>query len=307
MPGGPRLDYVALVRVGILILPEHRWQQAAPRWRAAEEYGFDHAWTYDHLGWRTLVDGPWFDAVPTLTAAATGTERIRLGTFVASPNFRHPVAFARSLLSLDDVSGGRFVLGVGAGGVRGYDNLVLGGQELPPKVRVDRFTEFLELTDALLTGERTSYAGRYYTAVEARSAPGCVQRPRLPFLVAANGPRSMRLAARFGQGWAVTGAPHRDDVDLWWRTVAERAERFDEILAEHGRDRADVDRFVSLDSSGIYSLVSVEAFREALGRAGELGFTDVVVHWPRPDGVFAGSESVLERVAAEVLPTAGEV
>jgi alkanesulfonate monooxygenase SsuD/methylene tetrahydromethanopterin reductase-like flavin-dependent oxidoreductase (luciferase family) len=295
------------VRVGIVILPEHRWQQAAPRWRAAEEYGFAHAWTYDHLGWRTLVDGPWFDAVPTLTAAATVTGRIRLGTFVASPNFRHPVSFARSLLSLDDISGGRFVLGVGAGTIRGYDNLVLGGQELPPKVRVDRFAEFVELTDALLTGERTSYAGTYFTAVEARSAPGCVQRPRVPFVVAANGPRSMGLAARFGQGWVTTGAPHTGDVAGWWRAVAERAERFDEVLAAHGRDRAAVDRFVSVDSSGVYSLVSVEAFRDALGRASELGFTDVVVHWPRPDGVFAGNESVLERVAAEVLPTLGRV
>jgi alkanesulfonate monooxygenase SsuD/methylene tetrahydromethanopterin reductase-like flavin-dependent oxidoreductase (luciferase family) len=293
---------VRIVRVGIVILPEHRWQQAAPRWRAAEEYGFDHAWTYDHLGWRTLVDGPWFDAVPTLTAAATVTERIRLGTFVASPNFRHPVSFARSLLSLDDVSGGRFVLGVGAGGLGGYDNVVLGGAEPAPGVRVDRFTEFLELTDALLTGERTSYAGRFYTAVEARNAPGCVQRPRIPFLVAANGLRSMRLAARYGQAWVTTGAPHTDDPAGWWRAVAERAERFEQVLAERGRDRADVDRFVSVDSSGVYSLASVEAFRDALGRAGELGFTDVVVHWPRPDGPFAGSEAVLERVAADVLP-----
>ncbi len=154
----------------------------------------------------------------------------------------------------------------------------------------------------MLTRERTDYRGRYYTAVQARSAPGCVQRPRVPFVVAANGPRSMRLAARFGQGWAVTGAPHRDEPQAWWRTVAERAERFDGMLAEHGRDAASVDRFVSADSSGIYSLVSVTAFEDAAGRAAELGFTDLVAHWPRPDGVFAGSEAVLERVA-EVLPT----
>src|SRR2546430_17583604 len=133
----PPHTYCAGVRVGIVILPEHRWQRAAPRWRAAEEYGFAHAWTYDHLGWRTLVDGPWFDAVPTLTAAALVTERIRLGTFVASPNFRHPVSFARALLSLDDITDGRFVLGLGAGPIAGYDNVVLGGDELPPQVRGD--------------------------------------------------------------------------------------------------------------------------------------------------------------------------
>lgn len=95
----------------------------------AEEYGFHHAWTYDHLGWRSLVDKPWFDAVPTLTAAATVTSKIRLGTLVASPNFRHPAHFARELTALDDVSDGRFSVGLGAGGV-GFDATVLGAAGL---------------------------------------------------------------------------------------------------------------------------------------------------------------------------------
>src|SRR3954454_24713084 len=110
------------MRIGIVILPDQRWSVAGRRWQRAEQDGFDHAWTYDHIGWRSLVDGPWFDAVPTLTAAAMVTRRIRLGTLVASPNFRHPVPFARSLLALDDVSNGRMVLGVGSGGLAGYDN-----------------------------------------------------------------------------------------------------------------------------------------------------------------------------------------
>src|SRR3954470_2577398 len=113
------------MRIGIVILPDQRWSVAGRRWQRAEEYGFDHAWTYDHLGWRDLVDGPWFDAVPTLTAAATVTSRIRLGTHVASANFRHPAVFAREVTALDDISGGRFVLGVGAGG-QGFDAAVLG-------------------------------------------------------------------------------------------------------------------------------------------------------------------------------------
>src|SRR5262250_2979359 len=115
------------MRFGLVILADQRWQQAARRWRLAEDYGFDHAWTYDHLGWRTLVDGPWFDAVPTLAAAATVTRRIPLGTLVASPNFRHPVSFARQLTALDDISGGRFLLGIGAGaGGTSFDAKVLG-------------------------------------------------------------------------------------------------------------------------------------------------------------------------------------
>jgi alkanesulfonate monooxygenase SsuD/methylene tetrahydromethanopterin reductase-like flavin-dependent oxidoreductase (luciferase family) len=288
------------MRVGIIILPEHRWILAEPKWRAAETYGFDHAWTYDHVGWRSLVDGPWFDSVPTLTAAAMVTRRIRLGTMVASPNFRHPVPFARSLLALDDVSGGRFTLGVGAGGIAGYDNEVLGGAALRPGPRVDRFAEFLTQLDSLLTNERTTIRGEYFSSVDARSAPGCVQHPRLPFVVAANGRRSMALAARFGQGWVTSGRKedHADETgEAWWRGVADLAKRFDE---EVDGDPA-VRRYLTVDAGPAYSLSSLEYFREALGRAEEAGFTDLVVHWPRPDGVYAGRMSVLEKVAAEVL------
>src|SRR6185312_13272512 len=117
------------MRVGIIILPDQRWSEASRRWRLAEEYGFDSAWTYDHLGWRDLVDGPWFDAVPVLTAAALATSRIRLGTMVASPNFRHPVHFAREVIALDDIAGGRLTLGLGAGGL-GFDAAVLGRPDL---------------------------------------------------------------------------------------------------------------------------------------------------------------------------------
>ncbi|MGQ0839656.1 LLM class flavin-dependent oxidoreductase [Actinokineospora sp.] len=295
------------MRVGIVILPEHRWWAAEPRWRGAETYGFDHVWTYDHLGWRTLVDGPWFDAVPTLTAAAMVTSTIRLGTFVVSPHFRHPVPFARQLLALDDISDGRFMLGLGSGasGAGGYDRTVMGGPEVTPRQVSDRFAEFVELTDSLLVRPRTDHSGEYYQAVAARNAPGCVQRPRLPFLVAANGPKAMRVAARFGQGWVTTGRPGADSVAAWWRNVAECADRFDEVLAAHGRDRSTVDRYVSVDASPLFALESVGAFREHLGRAAELGFTDVVTHWPRADGPYAGRETVLEEVAADVLPLLG--
>lgn len=291
---------MAIVRVGIVILPDQRWAQAKRRWHRAEEYGFDHAWTYDHLGWRDLVDGPWFDAVPTLTAAATVTSRIRLGTLVASPNFRHPVHFAREVTALDDICDGRLLLGVGAGGL-GFDAAVLGAPELSPRARVDRFGEFLDLLDRLLRTDRVTWRGDHYAAVDARSTPGCVQPPRVPFVVAANGPRSMRLAARFGQGWVTTGV-RTDDLDAWWRAVAESARRFEDALAAGGRDPASVDRYLSLDAAPVFSLASASVFADAVGRAGELGFTDVVSHWPRPSGWYAGDEAVLDAVATDVLP-----
>ncbi|AGZ44625.1 LLM class flavin-dependent oxidoreductase [Actinoplanes friuliensis] len=281
------------MRIGIVILPDERWSVAGRRWRRAEEYGFDHAWTYDHLGWRDLVDGPWFDAVPTLTAAAMVTRRIRLGTFVASPNFRHPVHFTREITALDDISEGRLLLGVGAGGT-GFDSAVLGQPELTPRRRVDRFTEFLTVLDLLMRNDRADFEGEFYRAVDARSIPGPVQRPRPPFVVAANGPRALRLAARFGDGWVTTGAQAVDDEEAWWRSVAEVSERFGEAEAQAGRK---LDRYLNLDSSPVLSLSSPDAFTDAVGRAARLGFTDVMTHWPRATSWYAGDEKVLETIA----------
>ncbi|MEC3980550.1 LLM class flavin-dependent oxidoreductase [Amycolatopsis sp. H20-H5] len=291
------------MRAGIVILPEDRWWAAEPKWKAAEEYGFDHAWTYDHLGWRNLVDGPWFSAVPTLTAAAMVTSKIRLGTFVASPVARHPVPFMRELNTLDDISDGRFILGVGAGvDHEHYDAEVLDGPALSVKQRMARFTEFIEALDGLLMTDKFDFQGEYYRAKGARNLPGTVQRPRLPFVVAANAPRSMTLAARFGAGWVTTGRKS-ETMDEWWRGIAELVEIFGERLAETGREPTSIHRYLSLDSGPVFSLSSVDAFADAVGRAGELGFTDVVSHWPRSGEPYEGHEAVLEKVAHEVLPT----
>jgi alkanesulfonate monooxygenase SsuD/methylene tetrahydromethanopterin reductase-like flavin-dependent oxidoreductase (luciferase family) len=291
-----------LVRFGLIILPDQRWRQSVRRWRLAEDYGFDHAWTYDHLGWRSLVDGPWFDAVPTLTAAASATERIRLGTMVASPNFRHPVSFMRQLTALDDISDGRVLLGLGAGaGGSSFDTKVLGERPLTPRQRVDRFGEFAELLDLLLRTDHVTWSGHYYRAVDARNQPGCVQLPRIPFVLAADGPRSIAIAARLGDGWVTTGGGSADGLAEWWRRVGDGIARFAGALTEAGRDPASVPKYLSVDASGVFALRSAAYFAEVAGQAAELGFTDVITHYPRPGDPYAGSESVLEAVAADVL------
>lgn len=288
----------------MIILPQLRWAEQASLWRRTEAYGFDHAWTYDHLTWDPLAGEPWGATVPTLAAAALVTERIPLGTWVASPNYRHPVPFARELAGLDDISGGRAVLGIGAGGI-GADAVVLGEDVLPPADRAARLEEFVTLLDLVLTHGSTTWQGRFYTAREAATTLPCLQRPRLPFVVAANGPRMMRLAARFGRGWATTGDPAvrgTADDEEWWAGVARLSERFDRVLAEEGRDPASVDRMLSVDAAATFALVSADHFARVVERSAALGFTDVVPHWPIPGGrVYAGEESVLDEVAA-MLP-----
>ena len=292
------------MRFGIVILPQYEWPEAARLWRRAEELGFDHAWTYDHLSWRGLAGERWHATIPTLTAAAMVTERIRLGTFVASPNYRHPVPFAKDVATVDQVSGGRFILGLGSGGT-GFDAHVIGQGELTPRERFDRFEEFAEILDRLLrfergSGEGISYEGNEFAAIAARMVGTPAQEPRMPFLMAANGPRALRLAVRLGEGWATTGPQAYSDAS-WWAGVAELAARLDDACAAEGRDPATIGRTLSLDSEeGRYSLASVGAFEDAVGRAAALGFTDVISHWPREHGLYEGSEAVLEEIAGRL-------
>ena len=159
------------MRLSTVILPVYRWAEGKRVWRRAEELGFHTGFTYDHLSWRSFRDRPWFGAIPTLTAAATATERLRIGTMVTSPNFRHPVTLAKELMTLDDISDGRLTVGIGAGGV-GFDASVLGGPEWSSTERADRLGEFVPLLDRLLTQASTTIAGSHYSAREARMVPG---------------------------------------------------------------------------------------------------------------------------------------
>ncbi|MGS2589048.1 LLM class flavin-dependent oxidoreductase [Streptomyces hebeiensis] len=297
-------------RLSTVILPVDRWHEGGrAKWRRAEELGFHTAYTYDHLTWRSFREGPWFGALPTLTAAATATDRLRLGTLVTSPNFRHPVTLAKELISLDDISGGRITLGVGAGG-NGFDATALGQEAWTPRERADRFAEFVPLLDRLLTEGAVTHRGTHYSADEARNIPGCVQRPRVPFAVAATGPRGLRLAARHGQAWVTTGDPSLYEEGTPEQSIeALRGQigKLDKACTDIGRDVAEMDKILltgfTPERSGL--LESVDAFVDFAGRHQEIGFTEIVLHWPIPDSDFAADQSVFESIAAEAAAQLG--
>jgi alkanesulfonate monooxygenase SsuD/methylene tetrahydromethanopterin reductase-like flavin-dependent oxidoreductase (luciferase family) len=260
--------------------------------------GFDHAWTYDHIAWRSFRDETWFGAIPTLTAAAMVTSRIRLGTLVASPNFRHPVPFAKELVALDDISDGRITVGVGAGG-GGWDATALGQAAWSPGERVGRFAEFVKLLDLALREPAASYQGVYYSAEEARTYPGCVQKPRVPFAIAATGQQGMRLAATYGQIWVTNGDRTIErimDAEEGAEVVREQMARLDTICEEIGRDPATLGRLVLSGPRLDGGLASVEAFRDTIGRYEEIGVTDFVVHWPRPVEPYSADLATFERI-----------
>ena len=290
------LDLV--IKVGVALLPEIDPAQDR-RWSRVEEYGYAHAWSLDHLAWRAFVDSVWHATVPVLAAAALTTSRLILGTFVASPNFRHPVPFAKELMTLDVMSGGRMLIGVGAGGP-GFDATVLGGPPLSGRERANRFEEFVILLDLLLRQRSTTWSGDWFAAVEARTIPGPVQRPRPPLVVAGNGPRGMRLALRIGEGWVTNGVAEPPGAgqggEAWWNGVAEAARRLDDAAGDEGTP-AGLRRVLDM-AFGMGAPRSLEQMRDHLGHAEALGFTDVVIAWPRDSEPLRGSESVLEQLGA---------
>src|SRR5699024_605977 len=233
---------------------------------------------------------PWHSTVATLTAAALVTERIGLGTLVSSPNFRHPLALARDAVTLQDISDGRLLLGVGAGG--DLDAGLL-GESLTRGQRSRRFREFVPLLARCLREAPVDHTGEFYTTVDARN----LTPTSTPLIVAAEGPRAMALAVQYAEGWVTTGPEggpweQRDAVEQWWAGVADQARRFSAAAA--AVDRTGLDRYLTLDASGPAALRSVGFLTDQVGRAQELGFTDVIVHWPRPQAPYAADLQVLE-------------
>jgi len=289
------------MRVSTVILPIYPWREGRDVWQSADELGFHAAYTYDHLSWRTFRDGPWFGAVPTLAAAAAITDRVRLGTLVSSPNFREPVTFAKDVMTLDDLSGGRVTIGLGAG-TTGFDATVLGGDPWSPGERADRLRDFTVLLDRLLTEPTVTHDDGHYRAHEARTIPGPVQSPRVPFAIAATGPRGLRLAARHGQAWVTTGAGHLGDdatPEHSRAAVRDQVERLEATCRDVGRDPASVERIFLTGFTPDPVLESVDAFVETARAYEAVGITEIVLHRPIPGTQFAADQAVFERIATD--------
>ncbi len=291
------------MRLSTLILPCGRWATMGPKWRRAEELGFHAAYTYDHLAWGRLEDGPWFGAVPTLAGAALATSTMRLGTMVTSPNFRHPVPLAKDLMTIDDFSAGRLSIGVGSGGV-GRDSLVLGNPPWSARERADRFEEFVELLDLLLRHADTSFAGEYYAAHEARMLPGTIQSPRPPIYVAADGARGMDLAARMGDGWITLGRSFREDVNMP-EVVAEQLAQLSDALDRHGVDDASFTRVLLLGFGDPPPFASAGVLPSLIEQYGEMGIDEIVVHWPIAGTPFAADADLFEEAVLAALELCG--
>ena len=224
------------LRVGVQLPEVERgvgWNEYAAMARAAEEVGFGSIWLGDHYlyredGWE---GGPW-EAWTFLAGLAAITERVRLGPLVACLNFHNPAVLAKKVAALDEVSGGRFTFGLGAG----WNRTEFDAFGIPFDHRASRFEEAFEIVRRLLDGEVVTFEGLFHQVHDAVLLPRPPQRP--PLMVGSSGERV--LAATL---------PHVDTWNTWFDWYGNTPEGFEKKLREidaacerAGRDPSSIER-----------------------------------------------------------------
>jgi alkanesulfonate monooxygenase SsuD/methylene tetrahydromethanopterin reductase-like flavin-dependent oxidoreductase (luciferase family) len=290
---------MALSRISVVIPPMGRWSEQSPWYRWAEDVGYDVAYTYDHLTHATAVDLWLGEAFTTLTAAAACTERIKLGTLVASAVFRRPVALARVAMTVQDASSGRLVLGIGLGAPD--CEVADRGEKSPMKAMADRFGDVVRGYLAAIDGATEWHgATMSFSGLRSTARPEGVAPPEL--LLAAHGPRALALAAEVAETWNTYGGPGSTQLEAadFWSLLAAQAEGFDARCAEIGRDPSTVRRSVLLGFGRVRPTSSVGAFQDAAARAEDLGFDELVVYGPASSAGLGSDPVVHEQALARL-------
>lgn len=211
--------------------PEAAWARSVQIARAAEAIGYESLWLYDHF--HTDPDPTeevTFEAFTALGGLAAATQRVRLGHLVLSAGFRNPALVAKIAGTLDVITGGRFILGIGSGWKR--DEWVAYGYGYPDtKTRLAMLGDALGVISAMLAPGSATYTGEYWSVAGAVNEPKGLQHPRVPVLVGGNGPSvTWRLAARYADELNLDGLSP-DEVRAALPTVHSRCK-------EIGRDPA---------------------------------------------------------------------
>lgn len=295
-----------------LVLPMFEEPQSGnkPSWatintmaQRAEVIGFDTVWVTDELLWRD-PDWPaargWWEGVSMLGAVAASTSTIGVGTWVLSALHRNPGLTVKVAVTIDEISGGRFVFGLGAGHA-GDQGTTFG---YPEDNTVSRYEEALEIIVPALRGEIASREGRYHRARELEIRPRGSRGTGIPLMLGAHGPRTMRLAARHADIWSAFAT--ESSLPDWFTPMLGR---LDEACADVGRDPDTLERSIGVfveptdehsaeaTGFGVPITGSPSEIAETIARFEEIGATRVeVVLWP-------GSENSLDAIqpAIELL------
>jgi F420-dependent oxidoreductase-like protein len=178
------------------------WEDILATWKEAEALGFESAWVYDHfIPIFGDQDGPCLEGWTLLSALAAQTTRLRIGVLVTGNTYRNPALLAKMATTVDQVSGGRLVLGIGAGWFA-RDHEAYGFDFGTPHERARRLAESLQVITKLWSEDHPSFTGRYYRLDRAPFAPRNVQKPHPPIVIGGQGKRwIIPLVARYGDGW----------------------------------------------------------------------------------------------------------
>ncbi|TCO40144.1 alkanesulfonate monooxygenase SsuD/methylene tetrahydromethanopterin reductase-like flavin-dependent oxidoreductase (luciferase family) [Kribbella antiqua] len=251
-------------------------------WLEADELPeFRDAWLWDHfLPLAGPKDGQILEGWTLLAALAAQTRRLRFGLLVTSNRIRPPAVLGKIASTLDVISGGRLVMGLGAGGThQPGDNPAVaeyaayGLDLVPPGEGVERLRETIAILRGMWTQDVFDFHGRYYTLEQNRNEPKPIQRPGPPLLIGGFGDRMLRLIAEHADIWNVPGPPHND-----FGFLAERSRRLDAECARIDRDPHDLTRSLQL----IVQYDDPAASRSVVRRSIDLGFNHIVLALPRP-------------------------
>ena len=213
------------------------------------------------------------EAWTLLAAIAARTTRIRLGVLVTSNTFRHPAILLKEAVTVDHISGGRLILGLGTGWHA--DEHRRYGIELPePPERVDRFAEAVEIISLLMSQPRTTFHGTHYRLDDAPLEPRPIQQPRIPILIAAHRPRMLRLAARFADQWDTFAALRERRPTASPPASRSESERSTTPAARSGGIRPNIRRSTWASST---ALESDETYAGFVNHHRNLGFSDFSV------------------------------
>ncbi|MEX2314151.1 MAG: LLM class flavin-dependent oxidoreductase [Thermomicrobiales bacterium] len=225
------------------------WDELVEQWQWADESGLDSAWAFDHFfSLRDGELGPCLEGWTVLAALAVKTKNIQIGLLVNGNTHRNPAILAKQAVTVDIVSGGRLILGVGAAWHE-REHAAYGIEFPSPRERVDRFGEAMELHRLLETQERATFNGQYYTLDEAPFEPKPVFG-HIPILVGSTGKRMLRHVARYADQWDGGGTPDE---------LRATGERLNAACAEIGRDPSEIRWALS---SGSDKLELVDTFRK---------------------------------------------
>jgi len=197
-----------MVKFGIMIRPS-RYEQMVEHATLADRLGFDSVWVPDHVileNFRSVSLEAW----SLLSALAVRTKKVTLGTSVTDPYRRHPAVLAQTVATLDQISGGRATLGLGAGEAMNVDPF-----SIPKDRRIARIKETIEILRRLWIGEITDYDGEIFRLSKAFIQVPLVQKPSIPIYLAANSPKTRRLVGLYADGWlAEMMSPSRYEADI---------------------------------------------------------------------------------------------